>query len=621
MSFPNGSSAGLDGIRPQHLKDLIGKSSCDAGQRLLSEITRLCNFMFSGKIISNFTPFIYGASLCALSKKDGGIRPIAIGSTFRRLASKLGCYYLSGEISNYLKPKQLGFGTRSGCEAAVHSVRSYLTNYSAEVFLKIDVKNAFNSVERDSLLLMVNNKIPLIYPYLWQCYSSPSYLIYNGSLIYSQVGCQQGDPLGPAIFSLSIHPTIERLSSHLNVWYLDDGALGGSAETVLKDLETIIVEFEKIGLSLNYSKCELFLSPNVSEERKIDILKKFESLSPDIRKTSAEDLSLLGSLLFEDAMSNFFSTILEKFDLLVKKIENIKPHMALFLLRHCLWIPKLNYFLCCCPFWKFKNYCKAFDEKIQSTLEKILNIKLSSNSWNQASLQLDFGGLGIRSVTDLSSVAFLASIHSSIALIGCILSPLNNTFEIKYLSEALDCWKLLCPGIEIPDSPNLQRLWDAPIINKKFNEILDSSDHRNKIIEPYGLLREDGKRPDGITLIPWKRGRTLVWDVTCVDTLAATHLDGCSRKSGSAALSAEKLKHGKYCTIKENHNFGPWSPDAKELFKDISKLLLEKSGVSESLSYFQQRISIAIQRGNAASVLGTVAKSSGLEEVFYLFKI
>jgi hypothetical protein len=137
------------------------------------------------EIISNFTPFIYGASLCALSKKDGGIRPIAIGSTFRRLASKLGCYYLSGEISNYLKPKQLGFGTRSGCEAAVHSVRSYLTNYSAEVFLKIDVKNAF-------------------------------------------------------IFCLSIHPTIERLSSHFNVWYLDDGALGGSAETVLKDLETII---------------------------------------------------------------------------------------------------------------------------------------------------------------------------------------------------------------------------------------------------------------------------------------------------------------------------------------------------------------------------------------------
>jgi hypothetical protein len=90
----------------------------------------------------------------------------------------------------------------------VHSVRSYLTNSSAKVFLKIDVKNTFNSVE---------NKIPLIYHYLWECYSSPSYLIYNGTLIYSQVGCQQGDPLGPAIFSLSIHRTIERLSG---IWMM-----------------------------------------------------------------------------------------------------------------------------------------------------------------------------------------------------------------------------------------------------------------------------------------------------------------------------------------------------------------------------------------------------------------
>jgi hypothetical protein len=80
----------------------------------------------------------------------------------------------------------------------------------------------------------------------------------------------------------------------------------------------------------------------------------------------------------------------------VKNIENIKSHIALFLLRDCFWIPKLNYFLRCCPFWKIKNYCEAFDEKIQSTLKQILNIKLSSNSWNQVSLPLDFGGLGIR---------------------------------------------------------------------------------------------------------------------------------------------------------------------------------------------------------------------------------
>jgi hypothetical protein len=69
-----------------------------------------------------------------LTKKIASAYPVLILTSRYCLASKLGCYYLSGEISNYLKPKQLGFGTRSGCEAAVHSVRSYLTNYSAEVF-------------------------------------------------------------------------------------------------------------------------------------------------------------------------------------------------------------------------------------------------------------------------------------------------------------------------------------------------------------------------------------------------------------------------------------------------------------------------------------------------------
>ena len=32
--------------------------------------------------------------------------------------------------------------------------------------------------------------------------------------------------------------------------------------------------------------------------------------------------------------------------------------------------------------------------------------------------------------------------------------------------------------------------------------------------EPCGLDRQDGKRPDGLTLIPWHGGRSLVWDVS-----------------------------------------------------------------------------------------------------------
>jgi hypothetical protein len=56
-------------------------------------------------------------------------------------------------------------------------------------------------------------------------------------------------------------------------------------------------------------------------------------------------------------------------------------------------------------------------------------------------------------------------------------------------------------------------------INSIINRSLTSI-HVNSTLEPNGLSRDDGKRPDGMTLVPWIKGQPLVWDVTVVDTLA-----------------------------------------------------------------------------------------------------
>lgn len=40
------------------------------------------------------------------------------------------------------------------------------------------------------------------------------------------------------------------------------------------------------------------------------------------------------------------------------------------------------------------------------------------------------------------------------------------------------------------------------------------------VLEPVGILREDGRRPDDMSIIPWKRGQLLVWGSTCSDTVA-----------------------------------------------------------------------------------------------------
>ena len=39
-------------------------------------------------------------------------------------------------------------------------------------------------------------------------------------------------------------------------------------------------------------------------------------------------------------------------------------------------------------------------------------------------------------------------------------------------------------------------------------------------LESVGLLRSNGKGPDGRAAIPWTHGQLLVWDATCPHTLA-----------------------------------------------------------------------------------------------------
>ena len=43
-------------------------------------------------------------------------------------------------------------------------------------------------------------------------------------------------------------------------------------------------------------------------------------------------------------------------------------------------------------------------------------------------------------------------------------------------------------------------------------------------LEPPGLDRGDGRRPDGMTVFPFKNGKPLVWDATCSDTFATTNV-------------------------------------------------------------------------------------------------
>jgi hypothetical protein len=139
-------------------------------------------------------------------------------------------------------------------------------------------------------------------------------------------------------------------------------------------------------------------------------------------------------------------------------------------------------------------------------------------------------------------------------------------------------------------------------------------------LEPNKLLRNDGKRPDGATLDPWRNGRYLVWDFTSPDTLAPSHIKQTSLAAGTAALEAERNKHTKYQEIVSSNRFifapiaietlGAWGPSAQEILKELGSRIAKHTGDARSFTFLKQRLDIAIQRGNAASIAGTFHEHS-----------
>jgi hypothetical protein len=186
-AFPAGSSGGPDGVRPQHILDLINCREC--GTALLTSITGFVNTLLDGKCHQDVAPVLFGGNLIALEKKSGGIRPIAIGYTWRRIAAKCANAYATCVLSSYLSPIQLGVGVSGGCEAAVHASRRFAENMPAtQCIVKLDFINAFNSLHHDAMLQAAYDNTPGIYKFCHLAYSQPSILAFGGRTIRSEEG-------------------------------------------------------------------------------------------------------------------------------------------------------------------------------------------------------------------------------------------------------------------------------------------------------------------------------------------------------------------------------------------------------------------------------------------------
>jgi hypothetical protein len=568
------------------------------------------------------------------------------------------------------------------------------------VVAELDFSNAFNSIHRDAMLEAIHSFVPELDSFCRLAYEEPTILRYGDRQILSCEGVQQGDPLGPLLFSLTLHPLLSSLKSNLRFSYLDDVTVGGVRASAEEDVRRLIEESRKIGLCINISKCEII---HAGSDITCDfpILSTFTHLLPD------EDNLLGAPLLPGSLMDATLRTQCANLERAVVRLKLLSAHDSLIILRHSLSAPKLNYILRAAPCAGHSSLSK-FDTILRNAICSIVNVLLSDDQWLQASLPVNFGGLGIRSVSSLAPSAFLASAVGTSDLQNLILPSCCNNADSN-VHRMKDIWSMLSRSPSPSDvGSHSQKCWDERVSEVVYSDLLKRvSDNQDKarllavsaphsgdwlnalpisscglrlddeavrvaiglrlgtslcephicicgaavnvlgthglackrsagrigrhqyindiiwralnrinvpaVKEPLGMIRSDGKRPDGVTQIPWSEGKCVTWDVTVTDTFAASNIKFSSVTAGSAAEAAAAKKVVKYNDLIARYSFVPLAfetmgsanANGSDFIDEIGKRSRALSGDIREKAFLWQRLSMALQRYNAICFRGT----------------
>ena len=138
------------------------------------------------------------------------------------------------------------------------------------------------------------------------------------------------------------------------------------------------------------------------------------------------------------------------------------------------------------------------------------------------------------------------------------------------------------------------------------------------IKEPKGLLRTDNTRPDGYTLIPWQAGRNLTWDVSIVNTVAASYIQTTSVIAGGATEIASERKIVKYVELSNTscfspiifETFGPINDFGHSFLDELGRRIADCTGDARETAHLFQRSSVTIQPFNSILFRSSFAAAS-----------
>ena len=504
LAFSRGTGAGASGWRAEHLKEAVRAPLAEEGENILVPLTKVVNILLAGKAPIEIAPWVAGAPLYPLKKKDGGVRPIAVGEIFRRLVSRAVCLSpgfedLCKEL--FVEGNQAGVGVKGGAEAVVHAARYCLQSNPGHLVLKFDFVNAFNAVSRNVVRHEVAQKCPKILPWLDFCYGEAAILRCEDiSLPFqSRVGVQQGDSLGPFLFALALNTVTKRLKSLLSAgkafWYLDDGIVVGSKDDVVTAWFFLKEEGEKIGLVLNESKCELFAKK----------LEDLNGIPGGMKRCVGCGFDILGSPVGEESFCDeYVAKRVEKIKFGIRRLELIDdPQIEATLIRSCLGMPKFGFALRSAPFCQIRSAVAAFDEVIDEALRNRLGLDVGMDQMEQARLPVGKGGLGFVRGEDVACSAFVASSFDSFPIMEGLLGESLNLENVPGLRETYEMLRKKCDAEALP--VQVEDAWKsdlkktgqkgltARVMEKRAKDWLGRASSKRELVRRKAVMRKDSQ--------------------------------------------------------------------------------------------------------------------------------
>jgi hypothetical protein len=355
------------------------------GSLVLDSLTSLLNTVFREAMPVGIRPFWVRGPVTPLLKPQGGIRPIAVGSMFWRLASKVAVRSALPVVGPYLRPLQVGVGVRGGGEALVHAFNRVVEARHHDPslsLLQLDFQNAFGLVSRAKFLAQIKALCPGLLPYVVLLRGEAHFFVGQHGVSATR-GVHQGDPLAALLFALAIHPFLLMLAERF-----PDVLQGLRAY-----LGQVIAEGPSWGFVLNLSKSLLWW-PTLDPCRKV-------GFPAEIRQSRDLGVRLLEGPLSASRVfvSAFVGDKAKEVGRVMGRLAILDdPQVELLLLRACMGLCRMVHVLRCSPPQAVAAGVAVFDDALHSSLRRIVVAEgpgFGSLQAEIAALPLSAGGLGI----------------------------------------------------------------------------------------------------------------------------------------------------------------------------------------------------------------------------------